>query len=60
MKKRLLFLFLFSLLAASLPAQQLDRLQVPDSVDNVWVKPLSGDSLASSFLIVVKKRLFMY
>ena len=55
MKKSLLFLLPLCMLITKLPAQQLNQLQAPDSVDNVWVKPLSSDSLVSSFLIVVKK-----
>lgn len=55
MKNFLLFLLSSLFLMAKLPAQQLDRLQAPDSVENVWIKPLYSDSLLSSFLIIVKQ-----
>lgn len=55
MKKFLLCALPLFLLAARLPAQQLDKLQAPDSIQNVWVHSLYSDSLVSSFLIVVKQ-----
>lgn len=55
MKKNLLCALPFFLLAARLPAQQLNMLHAPDSLENVWVKSLYSDSLVSRFLIVGKQ-----
>lgn len=54
--KSILFLLFFAL-AAPLSAQQLstDTIKAPAATDNIYARPLFGDSLVTSFVIVVKK-----
>lgn len=56
--KQFVFLLGFLLCASLAAAQQqisTDTIAAPASADNIYNKPLASDSLASSFLIVVKK-----
>lgn len=65
--KKAVFLFLLSVfcfpsscLHAQVNLQSLDTIQAPAASDNVYVKPLYHDSLASSFCIIVKKEVKLH
>jgi len=56
MEKRIGVLCSFLFLCASqLYAQQLKTYEVPDSIDNVFVKPIYSDSFSSVFFIAIKR-----
>jgi mannose-6-phosphate isomerase-like protein (cupin superfamily) len=55
MKKLLLFLFLFPLLAKAQINQSLDTIKAPAVYDNIYSKNISSDSLSSGFVIFIKK-----
>lgn len=56
--KKIIFVAVWSCLSVSLYAQnvwQTDTMKVPDSAKNIWNQRISGDSLSSGFVIVIKK-----
>lgn len=54
---RTCFLVLLFALAFRLPAQQIstDTIKAPAATENVYARPLFGDSLVTSFVIVIRK-----
>ncbi|HLG04030.1 MAG TPA: cupin domain-containing protein [Bacteroidia bacterium] len=50
-----LFLLCFPFLLIAQNHQSVDTIAVPANTENIFSRPLYGDSLTSSFLIVVKK-----
>ena len=56
MKKFFFLLFCTAtLLCKAQTSQSLDTIKVPDVYDNIYVRKLYSDSLASSFVIFIKK-----
>jgi len=49
------FLFLVPLLVKAQSVQLLDTIKAPPSYENSYVRPIASDSLASSFVIFIKK-----
>ena len=51
----ILFLLLFPALSKAQSIQLLDAVTAPESYENVYVKPITSDSLSSSYVIFIKK-----
>lgn len=51
----LLAILLLPLFAQSQNQQNVDTIKAPASSDNIYNRPLYGDSLSSSFVIIIKK-----
>jgi len=54
-KAGVLILYVIPLFASAQSVQSSDTVKAPASYENVFVKPLTSDSLASSYVIFIKK-----